>query len=791
MLNRFLFLSSFLITCFLHSKAQYSFQTTDFQLQLNEKGRITKLQNSSSNQNFLLSDTSSSLLTIVSNGVKIQPTSAHCKPGSNKVKLNFAALNAYIEVTVIEKNTHLVLEITKVEPASKIDAIIWGPYYTTINKTIGEVIGVVRDGNISLGLQVLNVKTQGGDYPSNEGSTWARGIAAKPFKSGSYIQAYAINRDKIRQADVWGGNFKNMPVNAIKGESIVGSKIALFSCKEPETLDRLEAIELAENLPHPTINGVWFKKSPLFGKSYLISSFGEKEVDEMIEYTKRAGLISLYHEGPFKSWGHYILDEEQFPHGKEGMKIAVDKAHNNGLHLGVHTLTNFINTNDPYVTPVPDARLSATGSSILVNDMDASQKEIIVEAPIYFSPQQNNTLHTIKIGKELIRYKSVSEDKPYKLLDCQRGAFNTSASAHKTGEVVLKLMDHPYNVFFPNLDLQREIASNIASFLNETGVDHLDFDGLEGALSAGQGDYGIDLFAKDVYDQVKHDLIVGTSLSKTYFWHICSYYNWGEPWYGGFNESMQQYRIDNQALFERNYMPHMLGWYLLSDKTTLSEMEWMLARAAGYNAGFAMVARPKSLRSNPLSGELLDAIREWEAARNGHAFNEEQQSRLKNPKNEFHLDKIAEGKWNLCQYDLSNVFVREKYERQPGEPTQTKWDFNQTWKEQLLQFRLNVVGKEGTLKNIKLQVDQYADINLPIELQAGESLVCDGTNLIRIYDKNGKPKSNYSLNIKPLMISSGNHTIMADCSFVGDETPEMELQFKGMSRIEQVQIKSK
>ena len=62
---------------------------------------------------------------------------------------------------------------------------------------------------------------------------------------------------------------------------------------------------------------------------------------------------------------------------------------------------------------------------------------------------------------------------------------------------------------------------------------------------------------------------------------VLRYYNWGEPWNGGFTESMQQYRVDNQALFDRNYMPHMLGWYLLTERTKLAEMEWMLARAAG------------------------------------------------------------------------------------------------------------------------------------------------------------------------------------------------------------------
>src|SRR5579864_2553420 len=117
-----------------------------------------------------------------------------------------------------------------------------------------------------------------------------------------------------------------MPVAAIKGETVVGSKIALFTCDEPKTLDLIEAITLDEKLPYPTINKTWFKKSPEYGRSYLISSFGEQDIDEMIAYTQKAGLISLYHEGPFKSWGHYILDPKFFPNGKDGLKKCVEKA---------------------------------------------------------------------------------------------------------------------------------------------------------------------------------------------------------------------------------------------------------------------------------------------------------------------------------------------------------------------------------------------------------------------------------------------------------------------------------
>jgi hypothetical protein len=336
--------------------------------------------------------------------------------------------------------------------------------------------------------------------------------------------------------------------------------------------------------------------------------------------------------------------------------------------------------------------------------------------------------------------------------------------------------------------MQREIAKNIADLMNETGVDHLDLDGHEGALASGQGDYALELFAKDIYDQVKHDFIIGTSLSKTFYWHIGSYYNWGEPWYGGFKESMQQYRIDNQGLFDRNYMPHMLGWYLLAENTTLPEMEWMLARAAGYNAGFAMVARPNALRKNSQTNQLLDAIREWEIARNNNAFNKSQQELLKNPKNEFHLEKIEDGKWILHQYAMSDVFTREKFERQPGEPTHTTWNLNYEWKEQALQFRIQINGDKGSVKNIKMQIDNYKELLFPIELSAGESLVCDGTETIRFYDKNGKPKGSFKLASIPPNMTKGSHNIIIDSEYPQEDSPKIEVQFKGINKSENIQI---
>jgi hypothetical protein len=569
---------------------------------------------------------------------------------------------------------------------------------------------------------------------------------------------------------------------------VLGSKIALFGVPEKKVLETIGKIELAEGLPHPMFNGEWIKQSPQLGRSYIISNFTEDEVDEMIIHTQRAGLMSLYHEGPFKTWGKYEFNPKYFPNGKDGVKIAVKKTKTAGLHFGVHTLTNFINTNDPYVSPVPDERLVKTGGSKLMHSVTATSKEIVVASPEYFNDEKNNTLHTVQIGSELIRYRAVSETAPFTLMDCQRGAFNTRAATHDKGSVVAKLLDHPYEVFFPSIAMQNEIAENLALLCNETGIDHLDFDGHEGGQASGQGDYGIEAFSKTFYDHADHFVVNGTSNSKHFYWHMNTYCNWGEPWYGGFRESMQEYRIANQALFERNYMPNMMGWYLMTGTTSLSEMEWMLARAAGYNAGFAMVLRVRDAQKNPDRDQLLDAIRKWETARRMGAFSASQRERLKNPKSEFHLEKIADQEWRLYPFHYSNQFTHEKKDLQPGEPTHSSWNFINPDDTQPLQFTIEVTGQGGGIVNPVLTLDQFAELTLPVSLQAGERLVMDGST-IRIYDAKGKQRASLDLGNVP-MLAKGNHTMKFKTKYSDDEnSPGVLINFKTKGSGEVVKVR--
>lgn len=765
--------------------AQISFETDGLEFSINNKGLITSLKNRRAGVDYMNKDTASYLLSLISDDRKITPASTIYDEKQGVMTFGFDKPLVDVAVRVIQKNTHLTFEVVQAEPSTLIDGISWGPVFTTVSQKIGEVVGVVRYEDISLGMLLLNTKTIGGFY-NKSGLCEERGSLAWPWKTGSSLQAYSLNRNKNRTVDAMG--HLNIPLLPMKGETVTGSKIALFSCDEPATLDMIEKIVIEEHLPYPTVKGVWTKKAFLTSPSYLISDFKESEIDLVIAYAKRGGFFSVYHEGPFSTWGHFELDTVYFPGGNAGIKQCATKAREAGLFFGVHTLTNFITPNDAYITPVPDRRLAYTGYGFLTSDLDSQSTEFEVSTLNYFSDSANNNMHTVMIGDELIRYQSVTKKEPYVLTSCERGAFGTLPASHLKNDTVKKLIDHAYKVFFPNISMQREITVNLAKFFNETGISHLDFDGFEGCLASGEGDYAMCLWAEDFYRTIGHDWVNGTSRSKPYYWYINTLCNWGEPWYGGFRESMQDYRISNQAMLERNYFPNMLGWYMLTKNTTLPEMEWMLARAAGWNAGFAMVVRMAAIAANPAGMELLDAIREWEKARLAGAFTPRQREMLKDPKNDFHLEKTVENEWNLYRFEKSPTFVHEFTEKQPGEPTASTNEFSVDSFEQNLRFIIEVKGETGSAKKFTIQTDNFHEIKISDELKAGETMICDGSDVIRIYDEKGKLKSSVDLKGKIPRLQPGKHRISLDAEFSDGEAAKVEMVVKWMKNPEKIKM---
>lgn len=784
--------------------SQHEFETDYLSVKIDEQGQLTSFYDKSGRKEYMPEGFTTPVLSIRIDDSIYTPGSMIIDNESHLLKLGFDNGKVTADINFATRSTHMNFELTNIEPVDLVDLVIWGPYPTTINKSIGETVGVVRGETFAMGLQALNPKTLGG-YPWNENDCMPqldifdsedpsdlneegkryvlyRVEAAKPDTFGSTLQAYCRNRNKARVAQNWQHDQYLIPPYDDGG--VIGSKIALFGCPVDKTLDLIGEIELAENLPHPEISGIWGKQSKEASAAYLILAFGEDDIDKAIDYTKKAGLKYLYHPGPFDTWGHFQFNY-QFPNGAEGLKACVDRAAKEGLHVGVHFLSNFITTNDAYVTPVPDNRLAKVGSSISTMDMNRTQKDVPIETPDIFRQMQNNNLKTVVIDDELITYTKVSDNAPYFLLDCTRGAFGTKASDHKSGSEVSLLADHGYNVFLSDAELSKEMAVNIAGLYNQCGLRQISFDGLEGNRSTGMGNYGEILMTTTWFnhldDDIKKHFIADASRTSHYFWHIYTRMNWGEPWYAGFRESQTDYRFKNQAYFQRNLMPGMLGWFLLTKETSLEDIEWMLAKSVAYNAGYGFVCNYKSLEENGLTDQILDLIGLWEKVRMDQVFNNETKEILKDPMFEFHIEQSGNKQSELYEFSVQR-YEYATQQRQPGELKWSVFEFNNPYDSQALQFVITVP-KTLVFENPVLEIDNTNTIEIPIKLEHGYILKYSGGEQLTVFDREWNILSTQPVANTSLMLDHGRHTIKMKGEVVGKNPQPVKIELKTKRRI--------
>ncbi|WP_242155816.1 hypothetical protein [Aestuariivivens sediminis] len=771
-------------------------------LEFYKNGRFKSITDNTNSKNYLDTTDPSYLMSIRMDSVFHYPHAMDIQ--EDIISLHYGS-SMVAKIKFESKDDYFTFELKDIHGAGPLDVITWGPYPTTIGETIGETIGVVRNHDFALGIQALNLKTLGG-FPYNDNDCMPefdvfsqdditninsndkphvlyRIEAAKPTPNGSSLQTYCRNRYKDRIIENLGHEKFLAPKYDDGG--VIGSKIAFFGTASDQALETIGSIEKAEGLPHPTKDGKWMKTLPEASASYIIMDFDQDHIDDAIEVTKKAGLKHLYHYGKtFESWGHFQLFEDHFPDGYDGLKACVEKAKEHGISLGVHTLSNFISTNDPYVTPVPDKRLAEVGQSVILSDLDAHQTEIPIASPEFFNQFKNNNLRTVRINDELIRYGEVSERQPWMLLDCQRGAFNTKRSAHRKGTTIAKLLDHAYKVFLSNTDLTQEISKNIANLYNTTGLRQISFDGLEGNKSTGLGNYGEAMMPYVWYahlnDDLKNGLIIDASRTTHFFWHIYTRMNWGEPWYAGFRESQTEYRMKNQPYFRRNFMPGMLGWFQMTPKISLEDIEWMLARSAAFDAGFAFVTSKETLSAHGQSENILELVQQWESARLSGAFPKALKQEMEDLKTEYHLEMISENSWHLLPTNIAS-FSHTKKEKQPGEPLHSSFNFDNPFKKQPLQFTIKL-SESTSCRNIIMELDNYKKMVLPIPLSPNQIVRYEGGDKLILFDQHWNKINTVALEVSGLEISKGKHTLTIDCEFLGNDTSEMNIELKTLGK---------
>lgn len=595
----------------------------------------------------------------------------------------------------------LTLEVA--EAAYTYDAVFFGPVAVNLHDVVGDVVGVVQGGDVAMGVMALNTKTTSGllqEYgPRIEKQLGYSGRSA--CTSTSTILSYNLAATEIEGGAVfqmscrrrfnraYGMMFESRRVNdcpaalvspvAGPDGDVMGAKIAMFGCRRDAVLGRIAEIEMQQGLPHPMLDGEWLKTSRKAMASYMISDFSRHDLDFVLDKCAQAGWKYLYHIDPFSDWGHFHWDTALASSDAE-MRQLVERAARRGVKMGVHTLSNFITTNDAYVTPKPSKYLLRQMQMQLYSDIDTDDTVLAVIQPPRFSWDEDNcfdetNLRALIIDDEIITYTHGYDS----LFGCTRGAFGTRPAKHSHGSTFCQLWDHPYKKFFPDLTLQDSMADRLAEVFNTTGLAQISFDGLEGCRYTGQDDYAVARFVSRCYEGWDHEVINDGSILTHYNWHINTRMNWGEPWGAAMRKGQVENRIKNQDFFRRNLFPRMLGWFLIRtadlrfEATTLEDLEWAMSEAAGFDGGYGMTCYMNTLQNHGQIDRLLESVRLWDSLRMADAFPDSLKARLRQTESEWHLERGRDGRCVLYPLYVSKYFSCNLGEMQPGQPGGADW----------------------------------------------------------------------------------------------------------------------
>ena len=394
--------------------------------------------------------------------------------------------------------------------------------------------------------------------------------------------------------------------------------------------------------------------------SYLHVRYTKETFEEALQWTKKAGLSCLYNHNPFLSWGHFVVHEKLSLNGDKGFKDLVDKARSCGIDMGFHTLSNFINTNDEYVTPIPHEHLLVMDTTELTTDITPDDTVLPIADENNFGTKCS--LDVVRIGKELIRYSGYEKaDGKLQLTGCIRGAYGTIAAYHSSADKVDRLWDHGYKTLFPDVVLQNEMAKRLGELSRYAGISRMSFDGMEGCDYLGLGQYGSAEYVRRCYEIWGSRVLSDASTLSHYRWHAHSYFNWGEPFYESARRSgMVLCRAENQKMYARNLLPHMLGQYKIDlqqgrvEATSLEDFEFCMSQSIAYDAGFSLYYNEEVDKGHGLGGKFLDTVRIWNAMRMEGTIPDELREEMKDINANWHLEETADG------WDVYKLYIREQ-----------------------------------------------------------------------------------------------------------------------------------
>lgn len=435
-----------------------------------------------------------------------------------------------------------------------------------------------------------------------------------------------------------------------------GTGTALITTSKDKLLDRLERLEHDYHLPA----GVESRRSPEYLYSYYeLRDVTTQNIDEHIAYAKQGGFKSMvvYYVDFAKSCGHFPWRDE-YPNGMQDLQEITKKIKQAGMIPGIHIHYSKAGRNDPYLTPVPDARFNRIRTFTLSEAIDAASDTLPVEENPEGSLMENDR-RLLQINKELITYKNFTTEPPYLFTGCERGVSGSQAASYEKGTKCGALDVDTWPLFIrfdQNTGIQKEVAQRLGKIYREAGFRFVYFDGAEDVPMPYW--YNVSRSQLTVYNELSPAPLFSEGALKSHFgWHILSRGNAFDLFPPErIRPAMKKYTLRAARQTAKDFTSVNFGWvdYLAPNEKTIGMQpdmyEYICSHATAWDCPISLMGKLGELKKHPRTADNLHVICMWEEAKLQGCFTAEQKEMLKDPEQEYLLQKDSNGRFKLYPY---------------------------------------------------------------------------------------------------------------------------------------------
>lgn len=438
--------------------------------------------------------------------------------------------------------------------------------------------------------------------------------------------------------------------------------------------------------------------------TYFVSDFSTEEFDRMLELCEEAGVEGLLQRTPFSSYGHYQWNPDFAPEGDRSVARMVRRAKEQGVQLGIFAQSDAISLNDAYFSPRYYHRLKRVGKVELFDRIEADEREFALRPNELFS--QPSTLNLLLVDGELISYGTKEPAQEAVLLyRCTRGAFGTTAADHSVRAEAYKLWDSPERFVAPDASLRDSVQWHLSQRIEAGGLrfvrypDEPGMNKVDGTVRVRQLDAWEAEFGTTSGDGVS-TLRNGVTATGS----------------------------DLTAVPQRS-----LGWFNIhaSDgrqpATTVEELEWVLSKAAAFDAGYGLVIDRDAVKRHGQLDRMMALVKAWNTVRDAGILTESQKEDLLDPYADWHLEACGEDGFLLYPVRISR---RYRCPVTKG-PIQETWRWKASEKSPVSLF-IEVKGK-GEIRQPAIAIGTDT-LRFPCAVKAGQLLHCGFNGKVRIIE---------------------------------------------------------